>query len=87
MNLAIDVAGTNNIDHMVLATGLASEAFTKNHLDLPDMAYVGIGIFSGAAMKRCVARGFKRATHVGMVCKFSKMAMGHFVTHVAGNKV
>ena len=87
VNLAIDVAGTNNIDHMVLATGLASEAFTKNHLDLPDMAYVGIGIFSGAAMKRCVARGFKRATHVGMVGKFSKMAMGHFVTHVAGNKV
>ena len=62
VNLAVDVAATNNIDHMVLATGLASEAFTKNHLDLPDMAYVGIGIFSGAALKRCVARGFKRAT-------------------------
>ena len=87
VNLAVDVAATNNIDHMVLATGLASEAFTKNHLDLPDMAYVGIGIFSGAALKRCVARGFKRATHVGMVGKFSKMAMGYFVTHVAGNKV
>ena len=87
VNLAVDVAATNNINHMVLATGLASEAFTKNHLDLPDMAYVGIGIFSGAAIKRCVARGFKRATHVGMVGKFSKMAMGHFVTHVAGNKV
>ena len=87
VNMAVDVAATNNIDHMVLATGLASEAFTKNHLDLPDMAYVGIGIFSGAALKRCVARGFKRATHVGMVGKFSKMAMGYFVTHVAGNKV
>ena len=87
VNLAVDVAATNNIDHMVLATGLASEAFTKNHLDLPDMAYVGIGIFSGAALKRCVSRGFKRATHVGMVGKFSKMAMGYFVTHVAGNKV
>ena len=87
VNLAVDVAATNNINHMVLATGLASEAFTKNHLDLPDMAYVGIGIFSGAALKRCVARGFKRATHVGMVGKFSKMAMGYFVTHVAGNQV
>jgi len=87
VNLAVDVAATNNIDHMVLATGLASEAFTKDHLNLPDMAYVGIGIFSGAALKRCVARGFKRATHVGMVGKFSKMAMGYFVTHVAGNKV
>ena len=87
VNLAIDVAGTNNLDHMVLATGLQSEAFTKNHLDLPDMAYVGVGIFSGAALKRCVARGIARATHVGMVGKFSKMAEGYFVTHVAGNKV
>ncbi len=87
VNLAIDVAGTNHIEHMVLATGLQSEAFTKNHLDLPDIAYVGVGIFSGAALKRCVSRGIKRATHVGMIGKFSKMAEGYFVTHVAGNKV
>ena len=87
VNLAIDVAATNNLDHMVLATGLQSEAFTRNHLDLPDMAYVGVGIFSGPALKRCVSRGIERATHVGMVGKFSKMAQGYFVTHVAGNKV
>ncbi|MBM11595.1 MAG: cobalt-precorrin-5B (C(1))-methyltransferase [Chloroflexi bacterium] len=87
VNLAIDVAATNDVQHMVLATGLQSEAFTKEHLDLPDMAYVGVGIFSGAALKRCVARGIPRATHVGMVGKFSKMAEGYFVTHVAGNKV
>ncbi|MDA0265017.1 MAG: cobalt-precorrin-5B (C(1))-methyltransferase [Chloroflexi bacterium] len=87
VNLAIDVAATNKIGHMVLSTGLQSEAFTKNHLDLPDMSYVGVGIFSGAALKRCVSRGIGRATHVGMVGKFSKMAMGYFVTHVAGNKV
>ncbi len=87
VNLAIDVAATNNIEHMVLATGLQSEAFTRNHLDLPDMSYVGVGIFSGAALKRCVSRGIKRATHVGMIGKFSKMAEGYFVTHVAGNKV
>ena len=87
VNLAIDVAATNNLSHMVLATGLQSEAFTRHHLDLPDLAYVGVGIFSGAALKRCVSRGIKRATHVGMVGKFSKMAEGYFVTHVAGNKV
>jgi cobalt-precorrin-5B (C1)-methyltransferase len=87
VNLAIDVAATNNIEHMVIATGLQSEAFTRNHLDLPDMSYVGVGIFSGAALKRCVSRGIERATHVGMIGKFSKMAEGYFVTHVAGNKV
>jgi len=87
VNLAIDVAATNDIEHMVLATGLQSEAFTKNHLDLPDISYVGVGIFSGAALKRCVSKGIERATHVGMIGKFSKMAEGYFVTHVAGNKV
>ena len=87
VNLAIDVAATNQLSHLVLSTGIQSEAFTKNHLDLPDMAYVEAGIFSGPALKRCVSRGIERATHVGMVGKFSKMAMGYFVTHVAGNKV
>ena len=52
-----------------------------------NMAYVEAGIFSGAALKRSVMRGVKRATQVGMVGKLSKMAMGYFVTHVAGNRV
>ena len=86
-NLAIDVAATNNLSHLVLSTGTQSEAFTKRILDLPDMAYIEAGIFSGASMKRCVLRNVKRATHAGMVGKFSKMAMGYFVTHVAGNRV
>jgi cobalt-precorrin-5B (C1)-methyltransferase len=51
------------------------------------MAYIEAGIFSGAALKRSVMRGVKRATQVGMVGKLSKMAMGYFVTHVAGNRV
>lgn len=87
VHLAIDVAAANNLDHLVLSTGTQSEAFTKRLLDLPDMAYIEAGIFSGPALKRCVMRGVSRATHVGMVGKFSKMAMGYFVTHVAGNKV
>ena len=87
VHLAIDVAGTNELSHLVLSTGTQSEAFAQRYLDLPDMAYIEAGIFSGPAMKRCVMRNITRATHVGMVGKFSKMAMGYFVTHVAGNKV
>jgi len=87
VHLAIDVAATNGLSHVVLSTGTQSEAFAKVHLDLPDMAYVEAGIFSGPALKRCVMRGITRATHVGMIGKFSKMAMGYFVTHVAGNQV
>lgn len=87
VHLAIDVAAANDLSHLVLSTGTQSEAFARPHLDLPDMAYVEAGIFSGPALKRCVMRKVRRATHVGMVGKFSKMAMGYFVTHVAGNKV
>ncbi len=87
VHLAVDVAATNGLDHVVLSTGTRSEEYSRRHLDLPDMAYIEAGIFSGPSMKRCVMRNIPRATHVGMVGKFSKMAMGYFVTHVAGNQV
>ena len=87
VHLAIDVAAANNLTHLVLSTGTQSEAFARPYLDLPEMAYIEAGIFSGPALKRCLMRGITRATHVGMVGKLSKMAMGYFVTHVAGNKV
>ncbi len=87
VHLAIDVAATNGLEHLVLSTGTRSEQYTRQLLDLPDMAYVEAGIFSGPSMKRCVNKGIKRVAHVGMVGKFSKMAMGYFVTHVAGNQV
>ncbi|MDE2778603.1 MAG: cobalt-precorrin-5B (C(1))-methyltransferase [Chloroflexota bacterium] len=87
VHLAIDVAATNDLSYLVLSTGTRSEEYARNHLDLPDMAYIEAGIFSGPAMKRCVMRNVGRAAHVGMVGKLSKMAMGYFVTHVAGNQV
>ena len=87
IHLAIDVAAANDLSHLVLSTGTRSEEFARQHLDLPDMAYVEAGIFSGPALKRCVMRRVNRATQSGMVGKLSKMAMGYFVTHVAGNRV
>ena len=87
VHLAVDVAATNGLSHLVLSTGTRSEEFSRHRLDLPDMAYIEAGIFSGPSLKRCVMRKIERATHVGMVGKFSKMAMGYFVTHVAGNRV
>jgi cobalt-precorrin-5B (C1)-methyltransferase len=87
VHLAIDVAAANQQSHLVLSTGTQSEIFAKSRLDLPDMAYIEAGIFSGPALKRCVTRNVTRATHAGMVGKLSKMAMGYFVTHVAGNRV
>lgn len=87
VNVSIDVAAANRLSHMVISAGTQSEEFAKRRLVLPDMAYVNVGIFTGAALKRCAQRGISRATLVGMIGKFSKIAMGKFVTHVAGNKV
>ena len=87
VHLAVDVAAANGLPHVVLSTGTRSEEYSRNFLDLPDMAYIETGIFSGPSLKRCAMRNIGRATHVGMVGKFSKMAMGYFVTHVAGNQV
>lgn len=87
VNVSIDVAAANRLSHMVISAGTQSEEFAKRRLVLPDMAYVNVGIFTGAALKRCAQRGIPRATLVGMIGKFSKIAMGKFVTHVAGNKV
>ena len=87
VHLAVDVAAANGLEHVVLSTGTRSEEYSRRHLDLPDMAYIEAGIFSGPSLKRCAMRHIGRATHVGMIGKFSKMALGHFVTHVAGNQV
>ena len=87
VNVSIDVAAANDLKHMVITTGTQSELFAKHWLGLEDMAYVNVGIFTGSALKRCAQRGIPRATLVGMIGKFSKIAMGKFVTHVAGNKV
>ena len=55
--------------------------------DLPELAFVEMGEFTGAALKRCVERDCAAVTLAGMVGKFSKLAQGHFMTHVAGNQV
>ena len=75
VHLAVDVAAANGLPHVVLSTGTRSEEYSRQLLDLPDMAYIEAGIFSGPSLKRCVMRKIGRATHVGMIGKFSKMAV------------
>jgi cobalt-precorrin-5B (C1)-methyltransferase len=84
----IDVAAANGQHHVVLATGGRSEQYSMRLFPtLPELAFVEMGEFTGAALKRCVQTGVRRATIAGMVGKISKLAMGHFMTHVAGNQV
>lgn len=87
---AIDVAAANGVDHVVLTTGSRSERFAMAALaglGLPELAFVEMGEFAGAALRRCRERRIPRVTVCGMIGKFAKMAQGHAMTHVAGNQV
>jgi cobalt-precorrin-5B (C1)-methyltransferase len=85
---AIDVAAANGQDHLVLVTGGRTERYSMAlFADLPELAFVEMGEFTGVALDRCVKAGVRHVTLAGMVGKFSKLAKGHFMTHVAGNQV
>jgi cobalt-precorrin-5B (C1)-methyltransferase len=85
---AIDVAAANGVDHVVLSTGGRSEKFSRRLFpNLDDLAFVEMGEFTGHALKRCAIHGLRQATLAGMIGKLSKIAQGHFMTHVAGNQV
>ncbi|MFN8556889.1 MAG: cobalt-precorrin-5B (C(1))-methyltransferase [Dehalococcoidia bacterium] len=85
---AVDVAAANGLRHIALSTGGRTERYAAALLpDLPEMAFVEMGEFTGAALKRAAARRIERVTLAGMVGKFSKIARGHMMTHVAGNQV
>jgi len=84
----IDVAVAAGCQEIVASTGGRSEAYARRVLpDLPEVAFVEMGEFTGHVLKRARERGL-RAVHLsGMVGKLSKIARGHFMTHVAGNQV
>lgn len=83
----IDVAAANGQRALVLSTGGRSEQFAQRLLDLPEIAFVEMGEFTGHALRRCLRRGIERVWISGMIGKLSKVAQGHFMTHVAGNQV
>jgi cobalt-precorrin-5B (C1)-methyltransferase len=85
---SIDVAAANSLCHLALTTGGRSERFARSvYPELPEMAFVQMGIFTGDSLKRCVARGVARVTLCGMIGKLAKLATGQMQTHVAGGGV
>jgi cobalt-precorrin-5B (C1)-methyltransferase len=85
---AIDVAAANSLTHIVLTTGGRSERFAEGLFpELPEMAFVQMGIFTGDSLKRAELRGVPRVTICGMIGKIAKLAAGQMQTHVAGGAV
>jgi cobalt-precorrin-5B (C1)-methyltransferase len=85
---AIDVAVANGVPHIVLSTGGRTERFAQAlYPELPEMAFVEMGIFTGDSLKRAAQRGVPRVSVCAMIGKLSKIAAGRLQTHVAGNQV
>ena len=78
----------NTYSPIVLTTGGRSERFAAAlYADLPEMAFVQMGIFTGDSLKRGVERGVDLVTIGGMIGKIAKLATGQMQTHVAGGGV
>ena len=85
---AVEVAAKNSIEKVVLATGGRSEKYAMAIFpELPKVSFVELSVFTGDALKTCVAHGVQAAVFVGMMGKMVKTAQGHMTTHVAGNQV
>ncbi len=85
---AVEVAAKNSSGKVVMATGGRSERFAMQiYPNLPEVAFVELSVFTGDALKTCVAHNVRAAVFVGMMGKMVKTAQGHMTTHVAGNQV
>lgn len=85
---AVEVAAKNSLEKVVLATGNRSEKFAMQIFpELSEVAFVELSVFTGDALKTCIAHGVQSVVFVGMMGKMVKTAQGHMTTHVAGNQV
>jgi cobalt-precorrin-5B (C1)-methyltransferase len=85
---AISVARASGCEHIVITTGGRSEKCAmKQFPDLPEEAFVEMGDFVGFTLKQCKKQGVKRVSMVGMMGKFSKVAMGVMMVHSRGSSV
>ncbi len=85
---AIDVMAAQGLDTVVLATGGRTERAAMRLLpDLPEVCFVEVGDFTGAALRQAVADGLRACVFVGMAGKLAKLAAGIMMTHYTRSKV
>lgn len=85
---AIDVMAAQRLDTVVLSTGGRTERAAMRLLPgLPEVCFVEVGDFTGAALRQAVANGLRRCVFVGMAGKLAKLAAGVMMTHYTRSRV
>lgn len=85
---AVAVMAAQGCRTLVLATGGRTERGAMAlRPDLPEVAFVEVGDFTGAALRRAVDLGLREVVFVGMAGKLTKLAAGVLMTHYTRSKV
>jgi cobalt-precorrin-5B (C1)-methyltransferase len=85
---AVSVMAAQDEPTLVLATGGRTEKAAMRMLpDLPEVCFVEVGDFTGAALRQAVEDGLRDVVFVGMAGKLTKLASGVLMTHYTKSKV
>lgn len=85
---AVQVMAAQGERTVVLCTGGRTERAARHLLpDLPEVCFVEVGDFTGAAVGAAVAGGMTAVVFVGMAGKLAKLAAGILMTHYTRSKV
>jgi cobalt-precorrin-5B (C1)-methyltransferase len=85
---AVGVVAATGGDTVVLCTGGRTErAALRLRPDLPEVAFIEVGDFTGAALRAAVGTGLRHVVFVGMAGKLTKLASGILMTHYTRSKV
>jgi cobalt-precorrin-5B (C1)-methyltransferase len=85
---AVRVLAAQGERTVVLCTGGRTERGAMRLLPaLPEVCFIEVGDFTGAALRRAVEHGLDRVVFVGMAGKLTKLAAGVLMTHYTRSKV
>ncbi len=85
---AVSVMAAQGEPTLVLATGGRTEKAAIRMLPtLPEVCFVEVGDFTGAALRKAVEEGLTEVVFVGMAGKLTKLASGVLMTHYTKSKV
>ena len=85
---AVSVMAAQGEKTVVLCTGGRTEKGAMLLLpELPEVCFVEVGDFTGAALREAVDLGLERVVFVGMAGKLTKLAGGVLMTHYTRSKV